>query len=536
MNKKYLILSVLGLTSLTGCYEMDTVSLDEYASDEQKAQSKEANPELAQSSITGITALFSVYGECYGTSPKLYHVDYGFASAMLMQDSRGIDMVSDNIGYNWYSSMAEMSDCTPTSYTSEITWNALYSQIRSANSALAGLPAADTEGLDPTLQFYIAQAKAMRAFDYLVLAQTYQFTYAADKTAPCVMIITEENEAEVAANGCTRSSVEEVYAQIMDDINVAISLLEESGVKPSDVLQDKPKRFISLAAAYGIRARANLIMQNWQDAADDAAKAIANFDGAPVSLAEASHPGFNSLTANNWMWGIAIAPTDRVVTSGIVNWPSHMGSFNYGYASVGAWRKVNIKLYNSIASTDVRKGWFLGADGTSANLTPEQQAYAQQSGMVPYTQVKFAPYQDELGTSENACDIPLMRIEEMYYIQAEGTAMAGGDGATILTDFVKTYRDPSYAFTGSGKDVQEECFMQRRVELYGEGLTTFDFLRLQKDFDRRGGGWETEMVYNVPAGSPVLIVPIPEGEINGNKAFTEAMNNPTASMPTVVQD
>lgn len=33
------------------------------------------------------------------------------------------------------------------------------------------------------------------------------------------------------------------------------------------------------------------------------------------------------------MWGIIISETDRVVTSGIVNWISHMGSFNYGYAN-----------------------------------------------------------------------------------------------------------------------------------------------------------------------------------------------------------
>ena len=34
----------------------------------------------------------------------------------------------------------------------------------------------------------------------------------------------------------------------------------------------------------------------------------------------------------DWLWGIYIAETDRVVTSGIVNWISHMGSLNYGYA------------------------------------------------------------------------------------------------------------------------------------------------------------------------------------------------------------
>lgn len=532
MKSKYLILSVLGLAasaSLTGCYEMDTVQLNQYLSDDQKSEAKEANPELAQSSITGITGVFSTYNTNFSEET---HSDFGFPSIMLDRDSRAVDMVGIVTGYNWFSAEAQMNDATPTADGTIMIWNNCYKQIRSANSALAGLPA-ETE--DPTRQFYIAQAKAIRAYDYMVLAQTYQFTYVGNEDKPCVMLITEENEADYAANGSTRATVEAIYGQIMKDLNDAVALLEESGVQPSDVLESKPKRFVSLATAYGLRARANLIMNNWEDAANDAAKAIANFNGAPMSMETASHPGLSSIDEPNWMWGIAIAPTDRVVTSRIVNWPSHMGSLNYGYASVGAWRMINTKLYNNISDTDVRKNWFLNAAGISAGLDASQQAYCQQAGMPAYTQVKFAPYQGVLYQDNNANDIMLMRVEEMYLIQAEATAMAGGDGASILTNFVKTYRDPAYSFTGAGEAVQEECFMQRRIELWGEGLTTFDFMRLKKPFDRRGGGWAPEVTYNVAANDPVLIVPIPESEVNGNKLFTAADNNPSTPQPTPVQ-
>ncbi|MDE6290659.1 MAG: RagB/SusD family nutrient uptake outer membrane protein, partial [Muribaculaceae bacterium] len=230
------------------------------------------------------------------------------------------------------------------------------------------------------------------------------------------------------------------------------------------------------------------------------------------------------------------AETDRVVTSGIINWPSHMGSLNYGYASVGAWRKCNIELFNSIPRTDVRRNWFLDADGFSAGLSDAQQAFCTDADIPPYTQMKFAPYQDELDTSTNANDIPLMRVEEMYYILAEATAMSGGDGASILTSFVQPYRAPAYSFAGRGSAVQEECWMQRRVELWGEGLTTYDFLRLKKPFDRRGGGWEPNLVYNVEPNDNVLIIPLPQSEINGNSKITEADNNPSAPMPTSVAD
>lgn len=531
MKLKYLIFSVLGTmaaASMTSCYEMDTAPMSGYVTDTQKSDAKAVNADLAQSSITGITAIFSTYATILG-----YHNDFGFGSVMLGNDCRSIDMVNDDNGYNWFSEMAEMDYGYSKSYLTQYTWGNCYNQIKTANDALKGL---DPETEDGEMQFYLAQARAIRAYDYFLLAQSYQFTYKGNEDKPCVMIITEENESEVAFNGCPRSTVQEVYDFIMEDINAAIELLEGCGVKPEKLLESKPKRLVSLATAYGIRARVNLVMQNWEAAAADAEAAIANFSGRPKTISEASKPTFTYLSESDWMWGIAIAETDRVVTSWIINWPSHLGSLNYGYASVGAWRQVNKALFNSIPETDARRGWFLDENGQSVNLTEAQQAYCDESGMPEYTQVKFGPYNDEVYTTTNANDIPLMRVEEMYLILAEATAMAGGDGATILTDFISTYRDPSYSFSGSGADVQEEVLRQRRIELYGEGLTYFDFMRLNKDFDRRGGGWPTNLVFNVEAGSDILLLMIPESEINGNKQFTSADNNAPASMPNTVKD
>lgn len=538
MNSKYLLFSVIGLAaaSLTGCYEMDTLPLDQYLTDQQKVEAKENNPEMAQASITGITGLFSTYNTNFSDET---HSDFGIAADMLNSDCRGIDMVNPIIGYNWFLQAGRMSDCSPTSNATVMIWGNSYKQIFAANAALTALPEGSE---DPTLQFYQAQAYAMRAYDYFILAQTYQFTYKGNEQKPCVMLITEKNQNDAALNGAPRATVQAVYDQIISDLNKAVDLLTSSGVKPEQVLSSKPKRFVSLATAYGLRARVNLVMNNWEAAADDAQAAIDNFSGRPLSLAGASVPGFNTLDASNWMWGIAIAPTDRVVTSGIVNFPSHMGSLNYGYATVGAYRALSKKVYEAIPETDVRKGWFTNAEGISANLNAEQQAYVSdwavdaEKNVIPYIQVKFAPYQDIVGNSENASDIMLMRVEEMYYILAEATAMNGGDGASILTAFVSGYRDPSYSFAGSGEAVQEECWNQRRVEFFGEGLATFDLMRLKKPFDRRGAGWAKDYVYNIAPDDPVLLYPIPETEVNGNKLFTTGENNPSASMPKPVAD
>ena len=337
-----------------------------------------------------------------------------------------------------------------------------------------------------------------------------------------------------ALEGAPRATVEEVYTLILSDITSAIDNLESAqaaGVTRAD------KRYFDLAVAYGIRARVNLTMQKWTEAAADATKAIAETSAVPTGLTEANKPAFMDIAEKNWMWGIIISETDRVVTSGIVNWISHMGSFNYGYANFSGGKQINKLLYATISDSDVRKGWWTDADGVSENLTTEQQATIDSYGYTPYTQVKFAPYQNVMKNSTNANDIPLMRVEEMYLIKAEAEAMSGGGNATLI-DFVTTYRDADYSFASTnGAEIQEEVFRQRRIELWGEGLNWYDIMRLNKPVDRRGAGFpNAPVIFNIPAGDPLLLWRIPQKEIIANPALSEEDNNPTAPTPTPVAD
>jgi hypothetical protein len=161
-----------------------------------------------------------------------------------------------------------------------------------------------------------------------------------------------------------------------------------------------------------------------------------------------------------------------------------------------------------------------------------------------YTQMKFGCYNDEVYTSTNANDIPLMRVEEMYLILAEAQAMAGdpATGAATLENFVKTYRDPEYTCAAKeGQDltaqyVQEKVWFQRRIELWGEGFSYADMMRLKKDMDRRGAGFEAHTTFFIPTGSDALIYLIPHDEIEANAMLTEADNNPTADSPTPVTE
>lgn len=83
----------------------------------------------------------------------------------------------------------------------------------------------------------------------------------------------------------------------------------------------------------------------------------------------------------------------------------------------------------------------------------------------------------------NASAFPVMRIEEMYLIEAEAAAhLSAADGKQLLETFMKTYRDPQYVCSNS--DVVEEVVFQKRIELWGEGLSFYDIKRLNMSVTR----------------------------------------------------
>lgn len=529
MNLKYIYSIAAFALMLSACEDLDLRPEGGTLSSDQKEEISSQLPERAEAGVRAIFSQFSVYLPNRDALGTTRHNDFGYPSIMMATDANTADFISEDNGYNWAGNSLTYDDRDYSSYEAQIVWNDLYQIIFNSNNVIATI---DPETEEALSQYYLAQGLVGRAFAYLTLAQLYQFNYVGHESSPCVPLITNENSEEAALNGSPRATVQEVYTQIQSDLDLAIQLLTSAranGQKRSD------KRYVDLATAYGIRARMNLAMGNYAAAASDATQAITESDAVPAAISDVNHPTFWSSSENNWMWGILIAETDDVVQSGIINWISHCGTFNYGYCQYSKGHQISKSLYNSIPATDVRKGWWTDANGVSANLTEEYQAYMDSYEFAPYTSCKFAPYNNVLGNDVNANDVPLMRIEEMYLIKAEGEAMSGNNGKSTLENFIRTYRDPSYTCTAS--DVQEEVYRQKRIELWGEGLIWFDVMRLNKGVDRRGAGFpNATSVFNIPAGSDILLWRIPQSEIQANPALTDDDNNPAAPSPTPVAD
>ena len=487
-----------------------------------KEQSQETNlavPERVQATFTGMFTMMGKPKTAYPSSSRAD--DFGFVMAAISLDIEGADMFMQDNNYNWFSVCGEYSSRNANYANPYIRYVIPYRQIGIANEVIASYPE-DTE--DPDAINKIAQARAMRAFDYMALAPYFQFNYQTAKDQPCVPILS----AGVDYANNPRATVAEVWEYIFEDLNYAIANLDESR---------SSKDQININVAYGLRARANLATGNYADAAADAAKAADGF--TPYSVAEVSVPSFYDLADHNWIWGISITPEIAEVfkycTS--ASWINAFSGYSYS-AGTQNTPCINTLLWNKIPETDIRKGWWLDGNKHSdhwANLTwvdPTSGAsatgdaiadftYDDKLEFLPYTNIKFGMKEGVGGTTNNN-DWPLMRVEEMILIQAEGLAKSGNEtqARQILENFVKTYRDPAYSSSDRGLSLADEIWFQRRVELWGEGFFMFDAKRLGKPVVRTHGEGTTNepdaFAFNLAADDGWLNMRFPQTEMDNN--------------------
>lgn len=538
--KKYIYaFSVLATSvAFTGCAGLDTESEGRYVTE---GQITETNAAISTRSESALVGMYNYLGKSYAARPNSTRADDGgYPTICIQQDSNGADMVCDNSGYNWFSNAADLTDRNYTYASCFERYAVFYNQIKYANDLIATIDPATTD--KASLQV-LGQAKAVRAFDYLSLVPYYQFNYQISADKPCVPIVTE---ATTDFGHNPRATVKEVYEQIMNDLNSAIELL-------ADFDRSGDNTRVNLNVAYGLRARANLYMGKYAEAAADAEKALEGY--TPYTREEVSAPSFYNRADHNWIWAIDI---DKNTVKAYPTSDSQLGSFSSnGYtAACGVYKRINTLLYNKIPASDVRKGWWVDEklhsdnlkDAVWVNTTTNERitgdaiatyTFSDKVKFLPYTNVKFGMYSG-IGSSTNDSDWPLMRAEEMILIKAEGLAMSGkiAEGKAVLEDFVKTYRDPEYSCkAASSEDMQNEVWFQRRVELWGEGFSMSDIMRLNKPIVRFHGtnteNWPDAFCFNVAAGDAWLLLRIPQNEINANSSIVQ---NEGGKAPTSMQN
>jgi hypothetical protein len=218
------------------------------------------------------------------------------------------------------------------------------------------------------------------------------------------------------------------------------------------------------------------------------------------------HDGFMDIENAEWMWGFDHTTETQTTFASFF---SHISNLAPGYAGIGySPRLIDAVLYDAIPETDERKSLFNGPDGKDGNNASD----------LPYANLKFGDKGDW------TMDYVYMRAAEMVLIEAEALARQGKntEAATALRKLMSK-RDSGWNRTSVTID---DIFLQRRIELWGEGFGYFDLKRLNKGVDRTYAGSNHRTKIAVPAGDVRWVYQIPTAEIQENPLINDNDNNP----------
>lgn len=419
------------------------------------------------------------------------HDQFGVKSVDLAADLMGEDIVVEK--FHWFGADYRFENHGSKGYRSVYAWTLFYRIIYNMNGIInhIGQASSESEDLRKNLK---AQALALRAYSYSQLVQLYQHTYSGHENDPGVPVYTE-----ATTTGNPRNKVSEVYQQIINDLNNAIVLFEESNV---------PQRHISnltLNVAKGLMARVALVTENWETAVEMASGAR---EGYSIMSAEEYSSGFDNYTQQNWMWGLEI---NQEQSTTYASWFSHMDWTIGGYCGFGISPKsVNRLLYEKMEDDDIRKKII----DTSSIETGRLISY------------KFAAGNDK----EFAADLVMMRPEEMLLIEAEALyrLKSETEAKELLRQLRSGRMDNLVIIEVSGEQLLQEILLERRIELWGEGFSLFDIKRLKKGIDRTNSNHNPliALTMTMAPESPGLNFQIPQVEIDSNPAIGELDQNP----------
>ena len=186
---------------------------------------------------------------------------------------------------------------------------------------------------------------------------------------------------------------------------------------------------------------------------------------------------------------------------------------------------INEELVDHFTPTDIRNTFF------EYNVPGAPDHYATNKFGIEHSSYEVTLLNGETVKQKTINfeeSIIMMRVAEMYLIEAEAKARLGETDARDLLYELQVNRDPAAVQSGNtGAALIDEILLERRKELYGElGIDWLDAKRLQLPLDRRGSNHEPPNDYVLAPNDARFILKIPQKEIDSNDFINQSDQNP----------
>lgn len=390
--------------------------------------------------------------------------------------------------------------------SSNVPWQSPYIVIGRANriiEAVNGGSISDAAENADLLAQYKAEALVLRALAHFDLVRIFGKPYTqTNGESAGVPLVTTSIESNVKP---ARSTVAEVYTQVLADLNDAIS----SGA----LAEDAEAGYVGLWGAKAILSRVYLHKGDYANALSTA-EDIINNSGAKLWTIDEYYSawGPSAVNESEFLFRINVTGTDD--NNDLVG----IGNLQQvgGYAEMVATKSFVDRLTSD--PNDVRNDMFVDASASSQRGDKEVAAYGT-------NKVYLNKLRGIGGNSRTVPVVPIIRLSEVYLTAAECAYRTGNTekAAAYLNALVSNRTTTASKLVTASTVSLDRILMERRTELIGEGQRYFDALRCGETITRYTNdsdkGWHATLAADARSFSVDdyrAIAAIPQAEINAN--------------------
>lgn len=375
-------------------------------------------------------------------------------------------------------------------------WQSSYVAIKNINTIVNSPLTANTN-----INQFRGEAYALRALMHFELVRNYAKPYTVDPNALGVPIVTSFDQNALP----TRNTLKQVYDQINNDLNQAVSLMTFNINATMTIAGTGQSRSLNSSymtkwAARALQAKVYMTMGDWTNAKAAALDVVQNSGITMVTNAAYVNYFKSPTPRTDKVETLFEVSSDAVDNNGFNALSYFFDAAGYGDAL------VTNEFYGQFSATDVRRQL----------INP-----VVSGGFTVYYVTKYP-------NSSNATDRDdqkVLRFSDVLLILAESYARTNDEvNARIRLNQVAQSRDASFAgYNSTGAQLINDIIAERRKELAFEGDRFFDQLRTNVTVNKVRRENPTQLIV-VDPNNFMRIFPIPQVELDVNPNIRSQQN------------
>lgn len=387
------------------------------------------------------------------------------------------ELRSDNFGNTGYGDTRVYLNAIDASQ-SQWNWEYLYRVIDRCNVGIINIPTIPNL-LPADYADYVGQLHGLRALMYFYLIRAWGD----------VPLTTEPWDGSTASKAnLPRSSVDEVKALIMDDLDKAISMIS------SDVAAAR-RHYFNRAAAWALKTDVHMWFKEYPAAIAASQYFIGNANFTLVTNAAGWKDIFLNPTVSKETIFTMNWSQDPTLPDGTNQWAQRVGASNTNNTY-----QISRKLFNVFVDR-LRSG--KGKDGRFWNVLDTIKIYRDgtaapigynhygRNGTAKNTKFSVASTVTNeqwvvLSSTTSAVQLPVLRLADVLLLRAEALNRTGdGNGALTIVNSIRS----RVGYTADSKTevsladqnaIEDLILLERQLEFMGEGKRWFDLMRTNK--------------------------------------------------------